>query len=110
MCNLFQEKMNATTQYGRKLSVRRDKNKETIIVLGYDECIFRQYELTNKSWNGGEGQKSITLKDLGQGIMISTFQSRAFGFGMDLSEQQLEEINFSRDGKKYADESAAIAK
>jgi hypothetical protein len=42
--------------------------------------------------------------------MISTFQSRAFGFGMDLSEQQLEEINFSRDGKKYADESAAIAK
>jgi len=29
---------------------------------------------------------------------------------MDLSEQQLVEINFFRDGKKYADESAAIAK
>jgi hypothetical protein len=42
--------------------------------------------------------------------MISAFQSRAFRFGMDLSEQQLEEINFFRDGKKYADESAAIAK
>ncbi len=42
--------------------------------------------------------------------MISAFQSRAFGFGMELSEQQLEEINFFHEGKKYADESAAIAK
>ena len=100
MCNLFQEKMNATIQFGVNLSVRRDKNKETIIVLGHDECIFRQYVLTNKSWNGPEGQKSITPKVSGQGIMISAFQSRAFGFGMDLSEQQLEEINFFRDGKK----------
>jgi hypothetical protein len=109
-CYLFQEKMNATIQVGGNLSVRRGKNKETIIVLGHDECIFRQYALTNKPWNGPEEQKSITPKDLGQGIMISVFQSRAFGFGMDLSEQQLEEINFFRDGKKYADESAAIAK
>jgi len=110
MCNLFQEKMNATIQFGVNLSVRRDKNKETIIVLGHDECIFRQYALTNKLWNGPEEHKSFTPKVSGQGIMISTFQSRAFGFGMDLSEQQLEEINFFRDGKKYADESAAIAK
>jgi len=55
--------MNATTQFGVNLSVRRDKNKETIIVLGHDECIFRQYALTNKSWNGPERQKSITPKD-----------------------------------------------
>ncbi len=63
-------------------------------MVGHDECIFRQCALTNKSWNGPQGQKTITPKDLGQGIMISTFQSRAFGFGMVLSEQQLEEINF----------------
>ena len=58
----------------------------------------------------GKKQKTITPKDLGQGIMISAFQSRAFGFGMELSEQQLEEINIFHEGKKYADESAAIAK
>ena len=57
-----------------------------------------------------KGKKTITPKDSGQGIMISAFQSRAFGFGMELSEQQLEEINFFHEGKKYADESAAIAK
>jgi hypothetical protein len=38
------------------------------------------------------------------------FQSRAFGFGMELNGQQLEEINFFYEGKKYADECAAIAK
>jgi hypothetical protein len=102
--------MNAKTQFGGNLSVRRDKNKETIIVIGHDECIFRQYALTNKSWVGPQGQKTITPKDAGQGIMISAFQSRAFGFGMELNEQQMEEINFFREGKKYADESAAIAK
>jgi hypothetical protein len=43
--------------------------------------------------------------------MISAFQSHAFGFGMELSEQHpLEEINLFHEGKKYTDESAAIAK
>jgi hypothetical protein len=59
-------------------------------MVGHNECIFRQYALTNKSWNGPQGQQTITPKDLGQGMMISTFQSCAFGFGIELSEQQLE--------------------
>ncbi len=54
--------------------------------------------------------KTITPKDSGLGIMISTFQSRAFGFGMELNGQQLEEISFFHEGKKYADESAATTK
>jgi hypothetical protein len=61
-CDLFQEKMNGAMQFREKFSVIRDKNKETIIMVGYDECIFRQYALTNKSWNGPQGQKPLHQK------------------------------------------------
>ncbi len=61
-CNLFEEEMNAKTQFGGNLSVRRDKNKERIILVGHNECIFRQYALTNKSWVGPQGQKPLHQK------------------------------------------------
>ncbi len=53
-CNLFQEKMNAMSQFGGNLSVRGDENKEIIIVLGHDECIFRQM---HSPTNHGMAQK-----------------------------------------------------
>ena len=51
--------MNATTKFGGNLSVRWDKDKEAIIVLGHNKCMFWQYALTNKSWNGPLGQKAL---------------------------------------------------
>jgi hypothetical protein len=39
--------------------------------------------------------------------MLSAFQSREFGFGLELSKEHLEEVNYMRRGKKYQDEEAA---
>jgi hypothetical protein len=41
--------------------------------------------------------------------MISAFQSREFGFGLPLTEQQLIDVNKHHKGKMYIDEEAAIA-
>ena len=40
--------------------------------------------------------------------MISAFQSREFGFGLDLSEAQIEKVNQEWRGKKYKNEESAI--
>jgi hypothetical protein len=42
--------------------------------------------------------------------MISAFQSREFGFGVNLTDEQLERVNRKRRGEKYKDEDAAISK
>jgi hypothetical protein len=39
--------------------------------------------------------------------MISAFQSREFGFGEVVSEEQLKEVNKKRKNKKYKDLKAA---
>jgi hypothetical protein len=39
--------------------------------------------------------------------MLSAFQSREFGFGLELSKEHLEEVNYMRHGKKYQHEEAA---
>ena len=39
--------------------------------------------------------------------MISAFQSREFGFGMDLTKEEVNIVNAFRKGKKYVDEAAA---
>jgi hypothetical protein len=41
------------------------------------------------------------------GMMISTFVSREFGFGINLTQEQLQKVNQVRQGKKYRDETAA---
>jgi len=56
--------------------------------------------------------KQIVLvpKDEGQGVMVSAFQSREFGFGFVMSPEQLQQVNNARRGKKYKDEEAAISR
>jgi hypothetical protein len=39
--------------------------------------------------------------------MISAFQSRELGFGIELTKERLDEVNFLRRGKKFIDEEAA---
>ena len=78
---------------GGYLSVRMAVGLRPIITLGHDECIFKQYQFTNKSWVGNDGGRPIILKDEGAGIMISAFQSREFGFGYPMSSDQLEKVN-----------------
>ena len=63
-----------------------------MLIYGHDESIFKQYLLTGKTWIGPNGEKAITPKDEGHGVMISAFQSRHDGFGMDLTKEKLDEI------------------
>ena len=67
---------------GGYLSVRMAVGLRPIITLGHDECIFKQYQFTNKLWVGDDdGGFPIIPKDEGAGIMISAFQTHKFGFG-----------------------------
>ena len=111
-CKNLQEKMNLETEYGGKLSVRKSPNEKALIVFGHDECIFKQYALSNKSWSMPDGTRALVPKDDGQGLMLSCFQSREFGFGFrSITAVEIEEINRKRRNNcKYVDESAAMMK
>ena len=87
--------------------MRKKTDEKPLILIGQDESIFKQYLLTNSQWALPDGQKALLPKDEGQGIMISAFVSREFGYGHDLTQQQLDQINQFRKNKKYIDESAA---
>jgi hypothetical protein len=43
----------------------------------------------------------------GQEVMLSAFQSREFGFGFDISKEEMDEVNFTRRGKENKDKDAA---
>jgi hypothetical protein len=103
----FQDKMNSTTRFGGNPSIQKPIDKKNIICFGQDEAIMKQYCFTTKAWTAPSGQKAIVPKDEGVGVMISAFVSREFGFGMDLTEEQLQKVNQRRQGKKYSDEAAA---
>jgi len=78
--------------------------------FGHDECIFKQYLVTKKSWVGSNGKCTLIPKDDGQGVMISTFQSREASFGLELLDEQLTEVIKAQASEKYKDEEAAVAK
>jgi hypothetical protein len=42
-------------------------------MFGHDECIFKQFHTTNKSWKAPNGDTVLIPKDDGQGVMISGF-------------------------------------
>jgi len=102
----FQARMNIEP-FGGNLSVRLSPNVRPLIIVGHDECIFKQYLITTKAWTLPTGQSQLVPKDEGSGVMISAFQSREFGFGHPLNQQQLQAINELRRGKTYVDKEAA---
>jgi hypothetical protein len=71
---------------------------QDIIVLMDDECIFKQFILTGKSWKGPNGETAVVPKDDKAGVMIRAFQSHEFGI-----------VNKYREGKFYSDADAAMA-
>ena len=56
-----------------------------MIILGQDECIYRQYIFHNKCWFGPNGETPLMPKSEGQGFMISGIVCREFGFAWYLS-------------------------
>jgi len=108
-CQIFEEKANKETKFGGWLSVRKAEEEKPLIMFGHDECIFKQFHTTNKSWKAPNGETVLIPKDDGQGVMISGFQCREFGFGMPLTKNELTLVNTYRANTKYADEKAAIS-
>ncbi len=81
-----------------------------LIIIGHDECIFKQYSLSKKYWVALYGQQVLVPKEKGQGVMDSAFQSKEFGFGLELTPEQLNVGSPARRGTKYKDEESAISK
>jgi hypothetical protein len=103
----FQDTMNTITTFGGNLSVRFPEGRKPLICFGQDEAIMKQYCFTSKTWTTPAGQKAIIPKDEGMGVMISAFVLREFGFGLTLSQQQLQKVNKARQATKYSDQEAA---
>ena len=110
-CPKFHELME-NSQFGGNLSVTftPTPEKPALIMLGHDECIFKQYQFTNKSWVSDEGTREILPKDEGLGVMISAFQCREFGIGRPMTTEELAGVNEKRKGKEYVDGDAAMLK
>ena len=55
------------------------------------------------SWTLPDGTKQLVPKDDGIGLMFSLFCSRELGYGMSLTQHQLDLTNEQRKGQKYSD-------
>jgi len=104
--NDLQELANKKYEFGGALSVRI--SGKPLIIIGQDESVYNQFAFGNKQWVSEKGERAFLPKSDGLGIMISAMQSREFGFGMVITEEQLKDINDKRrrDGE-YFDKVAA---
>ena len=96
--------------FGGNLSIRKPAESKPLIIFGQDEAIYKQFSFRSKCWIGPSGETPLMPKTDGQGLMVSAFTSREFGFGYDLNETQLKIVNDYRRNKFYCDEKAATAK
>ena len=71
-----------------QLSVRNLTGRE-LVVFGQDEAIFCTSQLNNNTWYVND-QANLRSKGMGVGIMVSSFCSRKFGFGMKMTANNLE--------------------
>ena len=96
--------------FGGYLSVRKPKNEKPLIIFGQDECIYKQFIFRNKCWIGPNGESPLMPKDEGQGLMVSGFVCREYGFNWTLSDEELTKVNKYREDKDYIDVEAAKSK
>ena len=95
--------------FGGNLSVRMPPCLKPLMIFGQDERVFNQFLLRLRQWVRPLGQRALLPKTDGLTLMISAFQSRETGFGVQISRIQMEEINETRRGKNYVDLDAALA-
>lgn len=69
---------------------------------------FKQFLLVRKQWVLPDGTAAANPKEEGIGIMLSSFCSREFGYGLPLNPSQLAIVNEFRRGKAYIDETSAV--
>jgi hypothetical protein len=108
----FQDECN-NLPYGGHLSVRKDPTQKPLMIMGQDECIFKQYTLATKSWSTPDGTRALLPKDDGQGVMVSSFVCRELGYNPPLNKMDLARVNIEREkGERvnYFDQEAAKSK
>jgi hypothetical protein len=93
-------KINYECRFGGNLSVHKGKEERMLLSFGQDECIFHQFIFTGSAWTGPKGEQGIFPKEKDNGLMLSTFQCRKFGFGMTLTPEELEKGNKFQTEKK----------
>ena len=49
------------THYGGFLSVRFPEGQIPVMNIGHDECIFKPYIISPKSWTGPDGENDLSL-------------------------------------------------
>ena len=91
---------------GGSISVRLPEGTKPWLVFGQDEVIFRSSQLNENCWTV-DGESTLRTKGQGTGLIVSAFVSRAFGLGLKIGEEQLAEINKTREGNLYKDKEAA---
>ena len=74
---------------GGSPSVRLPLGQKPTLTFGQDEAIFRSSQFNESCWTI-DGETTLRTKGPGVGIMVSAFVSREFGFGMDITGDQLE--------------------
>ena len=89
-----------------QLSIRNETRRE-LVIFGQDEAIFRTTHLNTNTWYI-DGQSSLRSKGMGVGVMVSSFNSYRFGFGMNITNEQLQCVNTYRRAKCYCETNAAI--
>jgi hypothetical protein len=92
---------------GGNASVHNAIAIKPLIIFGQDESIFNQFSFGSTQWVGPSGERSILPKSPGMGVMVSAFQSREFGWGMEIDDIQLTLINAHSHGNDYFDATAA---
>ena len=93
-------------RYGGNVSVRLPVGSKPRLCFGQDEAIFHSSQLNESCWTVDD-EATLRTKGLGTGVMVSAMVSRATGFGLQITDEQLLEINKLRLNKSYVDAEAA---
>ena len=89
--------------------MRKGEDEKPIIMIGQGECIYKQFLFSRKHWALPDGTIPPMPKDEEQGVMLSSFVSRKFGYGLNLLPVQLDHVNQYRLGQHYLDVESVMA-
>eukprot|EP00957_Ditylum_brightwellii_P145510 11079619-Ditylum_brightwellii.AAC.1 len=81
--------MSKNSKYGGNLNIRKDPNIKPIAVLCQDEVIFKKDFFSLKGWKMHNGETVLLPKTEVEGLIVSALQNRYWGFGFQLTEDDL---------------------
>jgi hypothetical protein len=95
--------------FGGNLSIWKPPGVKPLMIFGQNESVYNQFLLGNRQWVAPGGQRALLPKTEGLSLVISGLQSRETGFGVTISQMQLDEMNDTRHDQTYIDVDAALA-